>query len=105
MRSVFKRDTDILGRYGGEEFIVVLSDITKQQVAVHCDALLDKWKQKKVVHADDAKHPTMSCSIGAVIASDLRDITIDKLIDKADQALYAAKEKGKARTELVTYER
>lgn len=105
MRSVFKRDTDILGRYGGEEFIIVLSDISEQQVAVHCDALLDKWKQKNVVHADGAKHPTMSCSIGAVIASDLRDITIDKLIDKADQALYAAKEKGKACTELVTYER
>ena len=96
MKEVFKRETDILGRYGGEEFIVVLSDINKEQVEKHAQALLDKWSRAQLKHADGAKHAFMSCSIGAVYAESVDDISIDWLIDEADKALYEAKEKGKA---------
>ena len=96
MKQVFKRETDILGRYGGEEFIVVLSDISKEQVEKHSQAILDKWNDTKLKHADEAKHPFMSCSIGVAYASKVGEISIDWLIDEADKALYEAKEKGKA---------
>lgn len=96
MKQVFKRETDILGRYGGEEFIVVLSDISKEQVEKHSQAILDKWNDTKLQHADEAKHPIMSCSIGVAYASKVGEISIDWLIDEADKALYEAKEKGKA---------
>lgn len=96
MKQVFKRETDILGRYGGEEFIVVLSDIQKEQVEKHCDALLNKWTEAALEHAQDAKHPLMSCSIGVVFAKSAENMSIDSLIDEADKALYEAKEKGKA---------
>ena len=43
----------------------------------------------------------MSCSIGAVFMQQVENITIDALIDKADQALYKAKENGKACFELT----
>jgi diguanylate cyclase (GGDEF)-like protein len=100
MRSVFKRETDILGRYGGEEFIVVVSEVDKQRVVSLCNALLAQWKEAKLPHAKDAKHSIMSCSIGAVLATDVKDVKLDTLIDMADQALYDAKEKGKACFEL-----
>lgn len=96
MKEVFKRETDILGRYGGEEFIVVLSDIEKAQVETHCDALLGKWKDAALEHAKDAKHPLVSCSIGVAFAQSVGNMTIDYLIDEADKALYDAKKNGKA---------
>ncbi|MFZ8199573.1 GGDEF domain-containing protein [Alteromonas portus] len=96
MKEVFKRETDILGRYGGEEFIVVLSDINKEQVEKHAKALLDKWREAKLKHAEGAKYPLMSCSIGVAYAKSVDDISIDWIIDEADKALYKAKEKGKA---------
>ena len=102
MKSVFKRETDILGRYGGEEFIVVLSDVEQKQVATQCDALLTKWKVAEIRHASAAKHSFMSCSIGVVYAQSVDKVTLDLLIDEADKALYRAKEKGKARCEMTT---
>ncbi|MCZ8530932.1 GGDEF domain-containing protein [Alteromonas sp. PRIM-21] len=96
MKQVFKRETDILGRYGGEEFIVVLSDISKEQVEKHAQTLLDKWERAQLKHAEGAKHPFMSCSIGVAYASTVGEISIDWLIDEADKVLYEAKEKGKA---------
>lgn len=101
MKAIFKRETDILGRYGGEEFIVVLSDVTSQRVNAHCQTLLDKWREVNMHHAEGAKHPIMSCSIGAVYAENVTKTSIDALIDDADAALYQAKTKGKACFELV----
>ncbi|WP_394222346.1 diguanylate cyclase [Alteromonas gracilis] len=101
MKEVFQRQTDIVGRYGGEEFIVVLSDIEKSQVEKHCKAFLDKWKDEGLKHAEGAKHPLMSCSIGVVFAESVSDLSIDRLINEADKALYEAKEKGKAQYVLA----
>ncbi|BFT31849.1 hypothetical protein D210916BOD24_30250 [Alteromonas sp. D210916BOD_24] len=102
MKSVFKRETDILGRYGGEEFIVVLSDVDKPQIEMQCNLLLAQWEAAQLPHAKGARHPFMSCSIGAVYAERVDEVTLDLLIDEADKALYRAKEKGKARYELIT---
>ena len=80
---------------------MVLSDIDKAQVNSHCEQLLTLWQEAKVKHAPKAKHSLMSCSIGAVFMQQVENITIDALIDKADQALYKAKENGKACFELT----
>lgn len=101
MRQVFKRETDILGRYGGEEFIIVLSDIKKDQVAKHCQTLLNEWEEAALQHAQGAKHPFVSCSIGVVFAKSVNNCSIDWLIDEADKALYDAKERGKAQFVLT----
>ncbi len=101
MRAVFKRETDILGRYGGEEFIVVLSDVEQEHVAHQCEVLLSHWKDANLEHAKSAKHSIMSCSIGAVFTADVSELSIDMLINEADKALYQAKDNGKARFELV----
>lgn len=96
MKTIFQRETDVLGRYGGEEFIVVLSGAKEVQVEERCNALLKAWEDKAMPHADNATRNTMSCSIGAVFVEKVKNRTIDSLIDDADKALYKAKEKGKA---------
>jgi len=96
MKAVFKRESDILGRYGGEEFIVVLSGVTEAQVKERCEALLQAWKDEEIPHAKDAQHNKMSCSIGAVLINNSESTNVDLLINDADKALYQAKEAGKA---------
>ena len=105
MKEVFKRETDILGRYGGEEFIVVLSDISKEQVEKHAKALLNKWDEAQLQHAEGAKHPLMSCSVGVAYTKSVDKIYIDQIIDEADKALYEAKERGKAQFVLTETQR
>ncbi|GFD95597.1 hypothetical protein KUL156_11140 [Alteromonas sp. KUL156] len=104
MKEVFKRETDILGRYGGEEFIVVLSDISKEQVEKHSQAILDEWNDTKLKHAEGAKHPFMSCSIGVAFANQIIGSSLDRLVNEADKALYTAKASGKACFKLSTFE-
>lgn len=101
LKNIFKRETDIVGRYGGEEFVVVLSDVDDEKLVQICENLLKDWKEENVPHAPSAVNAIMSCSIGAVMTKKPNDITIDGLIDIADKALYTAKDKGKARFEIA----
>ena len=101
LRGIFKRETDIIGRYGGEEFVVVLSDVNEEQLKQSCQKILLGWEETNLAHAPNAAHPFISCSIGAVITNTPGDASIDSLIDVADKALYEAKDKGKACYELA----
>ncbi|MEQ3638169.1 MAG: GGDEF domain-containing protein [Alteromonas sp.] len=101
LRGIFKRETDIIGRYGGEEFVVVLSDVNEEQLKQSCQKILQGWEETNLAHAPNAAHPFISCSIGAVITNTPGDASIDSLIGVADKALYKAKDKGKACYELA----
>jgi len=96
MRAVFQRKTDILGRYGGEEFIVIVSGLSTEQVERRCNQLLDRWKEEAMPHAKEAAFPIMSCSIGAAVVTTVTHTRLEALIAEADKALYEAKSAGKA---------
>ncbi len=82
------RDGDIVGRWGGEEFLIVLPH-TKQTQA---EILAEKLRQKIETHRFTAVvHKT--ASFGVCTFSD--ETSIEKLIDKADIALYKAKKSGR----------
>ncbi len=86
LRNSFRK-SDILARYGGDEFIIFLIDVPSREfIKKKCDALLQK------VHGEMA----LECSIGvSVIASGSGQDNFMTLISQADQALYEAKHKGK----------
>ncbi|MBU0631975.1 diguanylate cyclase [bacterium] len=82
------REKDILIRWGGEEFIVVLeieSLERLQQVAEHIRTKVEKH------HFDTVDHIT--CSFGVTLYKQKE--TIDQTIERADQALYMAKNDGR----------
>lgn len=95
------RDTDIVTRYGGEEFII-LTPSTSQESAVKIAERIRRAIEKNPYEMKD-KLIQITVSIG--IAESISNDNISKievLIDKADQALYVAKESG--RNQLKVYE-
>ena len=90
IRNVF-RDTDYIGRMGGDEFMVLMSHTTPDVAAERAKRLNDKIRSD-VTDGKESVH--ISCSIGiAFYAKDGEDY--DTLFRAADNALYEAKEAGK----------
>ncbi|HLF17962.1 MAG TPA: GGDEF domain-containing protein [Candidatus Omnitrophota bacterium] len=88
------REIDIAGRYGGEEFCVVLPD-TSAQGAQFAAERIRQATEKALIKAYDTQLQT-SVSIG--ISQFPKDGTkLSELVDKADWALYRAKKQGRNR--------
>lgn len=87
------RETDIVARWGGEEFMVMFTDTdedTAERVLLRIQASL---AQTCVTEADPSLRVTFSAGVG----NHLRDETLTRTIDRADRALYAAKAAGRNR--------
>ncbi|GGW77958.1 GGDEF domain-containing protein [Alteromonas halophila] len=95
LNDVFQRKTDIVGRYGGEEFMVVVSGLSEKEMAARCDDLLAIWKSKNLTHAKGASSSYVQCSIGVTVCDSANDHTLSELIKYADENLYHAKDAGK----------
>ncbi len=92
-RKIFRR-TDICGRYGGEEFSVVLPGANEQiskQIAERLRASI----AASVVDSDQGK-VTYTVSIG-ISTGVGKAVHIEELLDRADRALYTAKAQGRNR--------
>ncbi len=89
------RPTDILARYGGEEFIVTLPE-TDPEVATRVAERLRAALEQLVVPAD-GREVRFTISIG--VATFFTGVPLDQAMERADQALYRAKEGGRNRVE------
>jgi diguanylate cyclase (GGDEF)-like protein len=87
------RNFDRFGRYGGEEFLLVLPDTPGDDAANILDRL------RVIIAALDwsAFSPNMQVTISAGVATLTPDETEDSLLARADNALYAAKAQGRNR--------
>jgi diguanylate cyclase (GGDEF)-like protein len=89
------RDVDIIGRYGGEEFVILLPEADKDEAYLVSERLRKQLAELKV---DDL--PQMTVSLG--IASYPEDgAAVELLINKADTAMYVGKQSG--RNKVVIY--
>ncbi|TVP09081.1 diguanylate cyclase [Shewanella sp. KCT] len=96
MKQFFKRDTDIVSRYGGEEFLVVLPQCNALQVEQH----LNQFKELVAEHQIEVPGQaaiSLTVSIGAVISNAGYMNDIDHWFKMADLNLYEAKENGRNR--------
>jgi diguanylate cyclase (GGDEF)-like protein len=93
------RRSDVLCRHGGEEFVIVMPDIGAEAAAATVQRLLDEYRAERVEYRG---RPLPSCAFSAGIAAfPLHGDSIEQLLGRADKALYAAKEAGRARVENV----
>lgn len=93
------RQTDLPCRYGGEEFLVVLVDLTMEQALARMERLRQDIANVDVMH-DGKPLPPITVSIG--LASFPRSgQDVPALVKRADEALYRAKEAGRDRIEVA----
>ncbi|MFA5679615.1 MAG: diguanylate cyclase [Pseudomonas sp.] len=86
------RDTDYAGRYGGEEFVVLLPDTPVDGAAQFAERLRKAIEQLQITH----EQQPLSCSVSIGVALIRADMTHYKtLIEEADKALYQAKSAGR----------
>ena len=87
------RNEDFVARFGGEEFVMLLS---------HCDldfAVTKAESLRQVIEMSKPNDSTMTASIGVAVFSE--DDDFESLFDKADKAVYQAKESG--RNKVMVY--
>lgn len=88
------REGDILGRIGGDEFVVVMKNVQTKDIATKkAGELLAKTQGYKI---EELQGKNISISIGISMAPQDGDCYMD-LYKRADQALYQAKRTGKGR--------
>ncbi len=92
------RDTDLLYRYGGEEFVVLLSKTDAEGASI----IAERLRQSVQHWMADTEKLTVTVSIGVSTRKPEGEVSIHSLFDRADQALYRAKAQGRNRvaTEL-----
>jgi len=88
------RPTDIVGRYGGEEFAIIIPRTDRNETCQIADRLIAVIADKSVTVEDDTVSITISMGV-AGLEENIK--SLDVLLQRADQALYIAKEKGRNR--------
>ncbi len=88
------REIDIAGRYGGEEFCVILPDTDKQGALVVAERIRAAIAEEKVRAYDTVLNVTVSVGVATFPEDALQ---MDELLDKSDWALYRAKKSGRDR--------
>ena len=87
------RDTDVLARWGGEEFVLMLTDTSADQAR----GLLERTRQ--AVQALEIAHSagSLQLTVSIGLAQHLPGDTVEHTLERADQALYHAKALGRNR--------
>lgn len=91
------RETDLAGRYGGEEFAIVLTDTAVENALCVAERIRQTAEQTEVVHDNQVIRFTVSLGLAEYSA---RFSSALQWLEVADQALYSAKATGRNRYEV-----
>jgi len=93
INNVFSRKTDVVARYGGDEFVVMCLDNKEQHLLAKCGQLLELLNQPFDYEGNAI---TQTASVGICIRNGADgEITTENLIRGADSAMYEVKHTGK----------
>lgn len=92
------RDVDICGRYGGEEFVVILHECNAKQAIVFSERLRKRIESILVEYEQHKIKFTISLGICQLTES---ISTAEEWLEKSDQALYKSKESGRNKSSVV----
>ncbi|MEG0635615.1 MAG: sensor domain-containing diguanylate cyclase, partial [Pseudomonas sp.] len=94
LSACIRRPSDLLARYGGEEMAVILPDTGSAGAAIVAQLMLDRLTSERIAHPTSPfGHVTVS--IGIACATEPTLDSWPALLERADQALYIAKEAGR----------
>jgi diguanylate cyclase (GGDEF)-like protein len=92
--DTIKRSDDFIARWGGEEFIALLSHTDKEGAFTVAENLRENVEEA-VFHINDGRTAKVTVSIGTNTTIPEAEECVENFISKADKALYAAKETGR----------
>ena len=94
------RHADIVARFGGEEFVILLPEINKENGRIAAEKLRSKIENVKIKGEEALPDGNLTISIGyATYPQDADNVT--DLLDLADKALYMSKESGRNRVSHI----
>ena len=95
------RPYDGIGRYGGEEFLIILPGCDLQSACAQAERLRNQIAKEEFILPECAF--TLTASFGVTSALPGQPATAEALIRKADEALYLAKKLGRNRVDILPY--
>ncbi|RKY39424.1 MAG: hypothetical protein DRP76_03415 [Candidatus Omnitrophota bacterium] len=90
------RNIDVVGRYGGEEFLIILPEAGIEEAKIVSERIREKLSQKEIKIPNSSDVIKIKFSAG-IACFPYNGKTINELIGVADNALYQAKRKGRNR--------
>ncbi len=81
------RNTDLVGRYGGEEFLIIAPETTLEQAKIFCERI-----RKTIEEIEFEDNIKVTVSLGLAT---WKDCSLNEFIEKADKNLYCAKQTGR----------
>lgn len=100
LRTVCKRTTDVVARYGGEGFALILTDTSPRGAEVMGEAVRRAVEDLQIPHAYSSVADVCTVSVGVYTCIPQQSEKIGTLLEKADAFLYQAKEGGRNRVDI-----
>lgn len=92
------REIDLIGRYGGEEFCIIMPNATEAEALILAERIRHKFESSPIIFNDEKINCTVS--IGLCDSSSIK-ANFNTMFSAADKSLYAAKNAG--RNKIVAY--
>ncbi|MEY4752589.1 MAG: hypothetical protein RJA44_264, partial [Pseudomonadota bacterium] len=97
LAQLARRSGDLAARYGGEEFALLLPGTDQVGAQQRAELLCQQLAQLALPHPDSDVGPQVTVSIGLAWLRVGEGMVPEQLVQAADQALYTAKQQGRAR--------
>lgn len=102
LASVINRPTDLVARFGGEEFAVILGGTDSKGAATIAEQAMENIKKLQIPHSKSETNEYLTISIGVVTTFATFELTEADLVNAADKSLYQAKKGGRNR--IISYD-
>ncbi len=97
LKEALKRTSDVLFRYGGEEFVAMLPNTDLPGAQKVAETIQRKIKLLNLPHSKEITDGHLTISMGIAATLPTKDIKVNTLIKASDDALYEAKRRGRDR--------
>ncbi|MBB6480556.1 sensor domain-containing diguanylate cyclase [Spirochaeta isovalerica] len=100
LKSSIRRSSDMVIRYGGEEFLLILPATPISGGLMIANKIQERLEKKSLEHKSSEIYRRVTMSLGISSGFPNSDNNLDQLIEQADSALYESKEAGRNRITL-----
>ena len=103
IKNLVKRPADLVARFGGEEFVIILSNTNRLGAEKVAEQLCKNVEALKIPHYCSECSSYVTLSLGVATTIPTSKVSPQKLIKAADEALYTAKHTGRNRFSVAEF--